>query len=131
MRIDLCVDLSRQIPRPFTRLIRNAALAAFLLMAFCSFAHSQTIDDGIMLSRGTICTGFLYTHDGWDHYWEGDLNRTNGNLGTVTTQTVDYTANYGVLSRLNVIGSLPYVWTHASRGVLHGQSGLQDITLAA
>jgi hypothetical protein len=132
MRTDL--RLHPRVRNPissFIELIRKAPLTFFLLIILCSFAHSQTIDDGIMLSRGTICTGFLYTHDAWNQYWEGELDRTNGNLGTVTTQTVDYTANYGVFSRLNVIGSLPYVWTHASQGVLHGQSGLQDITLAA
>jgi hypothetical protein len=132
MRTDLRVRSPLQNPPPRSiKLMRKSSLALFLLMTCCCFAHSQTIDDGIMLSKRTICTGFLYTHDGWDHYWEGELNRTNGNLGTVTTQTVDYTANYGVFNRLNVIGSLPYVWTHASRGVLHGQSGLQDVTLAA
>ena len=132
MPTDLCVDSFLRNPPPWlVDLSRKTLLPIFLLISFCSVAHSQTIDDGIMLSRGTICTGFLYTHDAWDHYWEGELNRTNGNLGTVTTQTVDYTANYGVLNRLNVIGSLPYVWTHASMGVLHGQTGFQDITLAA
>ena len=33
--------------------------------------------------------------------------------------------------RLNVIGTIPYVWTRASQGVLAGMSGFQDITLAA
>ena len=132
MRTDLRPCAPRQIPVPrWTAALSNAALAVFLMLALCTLARGQTIDDGIMVSRNTACTGFLYTHDAWDHYWEGALNRTNGNLGTVTTQTMDYTANYGVLSRLNVIGSVPYVWTNASKGVLHGQSGFQDITLAA
>jgi hypothetical protein len=30
-----------------------------------------------------------------------------------------------------VIGALPYVWTEASQGVLHGMSGRQDFTLLA
>jgi hypothetical protein len=38
---------------------------------------------------------------------------------------------YGVTDRLNVIASLPYVWTEASQGVLHGVSGWQDLTVAA
>ena len=33
--------------------------------------------------------------------------------------------------RLNVIATLPYVWTNASQGVLHGMSGFQDLTVAA
>ena len=132
MRTDLRLYPPGRNPvSPFIELIRRTPLAVFLIIAFCPVAYSQTIEDGIMLSKGTICTGFLYTHDAWDHYWEGELNRTNGNLGKVTTQTAEYTANYGVFSRLNVIGTLPYVWTNASQGVLHGQSGLQDITFAA
>lgn len=132
MRKNLRYYPSVRIPiSPFLRLIRKVPLTVFLLATLCSVARGQTIDDGIMLSKGTVLAGFLYTHDAWDHYWEGTLNRTNGNLGTVTTQTMDYTANYGVFSRLNVIGSVPYVWTHASQGVLHDQRGLQDITFAA
>ena len=33
--------------------------------------------------------------------------------------------------RLNIIGQVPYVWTNASQGVLHGIQGFQDVTLAA
>ena len=32
---------------------------------------------------------------------------------------------------MNIIGAVPYVWTRASQGVLHGIEGLQDLTLAA
>ena len=39
--------------------------------------------------------------------------------------------NYGITDRLNVIGAVPYVWTRASQGVLHGLDGFQDLTLAA
>jgi hypothetical protein len=99
---------------------------------FCSSALSgQTIDDGVMIPRNTVFTGALYTHDSWDHYWEGPLNRVNGNLGTVTTQTTALTGNYGVLDRLNILATIPYVWTSASQGVLSGMEGWQDVTLAA
>jgi hypothetical protein len=93
--------------------------------------QAQTIDDGIMLANRTLCAGALYTHDSWDNYWEGTLERINGNMGTITTQTITMAANYGVTSRLNVIVNVPYVWTNASEGVLHGQAGFQDLTLAA
>jgi hypothetical protein len=128
----LCVDsFPQKSPPPITRLFRNCLLVVILLIVLAPSGHTQTIEDGIMLSKGTMCAGFLYSRDEWNHYWEGGLNRVNGNLGTVTTQAVDYAANYGVFNRLNVIGSVPYVWTHASQGVLHGQSGFQDISLAA
>ena len=48
---------------------------------------AQPIYDGIMITRHTLFAGNFFTHDSWDHYWEGSLNRVNGNLGTVTTQT--------------------------------------------
>jgi hypothetical protein len=94
-------------------------------------AFPQTIDDGIMIPAKTLFSGYLYTHDSWDHYWEGPLLRTNGNIGTLTTQTSTIYADYGITGRLNVIGNVPYVWTDASQGVLAGQSGWQDLTIAA
>jgi hypothetical protein len=84
-----------------------------------------------MLKRNLLCTGTLYTHDSWSHYWEGGLERVNGNIGTVTTQTVVSSSDYAILDRLNLISMVPYVWTDASSGVLRGQHGFQDFTLAA
>jgi len=113
-------------------LMRRVSL--FLVLCWLAVAGrmgAQTIDDGIMLGKRTLCAGALYTHDSWDSYWEGTLQRVNGNIGTVTTQAVTMSANYGVTSRLNVMANVPYVWTNASQGVLHGQKGFQDFTLAA
>ena len=84
-----------------------------------------------MLSRNKFCTGVFYTYDYWNSYWEGGLERTNGNIGTVTTRSAIWTGNYAVTNALNVLVSTPYVWTRASRGVLHGQAGFQDLSLAA
>jgi hypothetical protein len=85
----------------------------------------------MMVPRKTLFAGILYTHDSWDHYWEGSLYRVNGNIGKVTTQTTMWTGTFGILDRLNVIANVPYVWTNASQGVLSGMSGWQDVTLAA
>ena len=84
-----------------------------------------------MMPKKQLFTGSVYTHDSWDEYWEGSLKRNNGNIGTLTTQTTTWSGDYGVTNRLNFIASVPYVWTNASQGVLHGQQGFQDITLAA
>jgi hypothetical protein len=92
--------------------------------------RAQTIDDGIMMGKGALFAGDVYTHDSWDQYWEGDLKRDNGNIGKVTTRTNNWFGNYGVTERLNIIGTVPYVWTRASQGVLGGMQGVQDITLA-
>ena len=94
-------------------------------------ARAQTIDDGIMVAKRSLFTGDVYGHETWDHYWEGALKRENGNVGTVTTQTNVWYANYGITDRLNVIAMVPYIWTEASQGVLHGSQGFQDLTVAA
>ena len=60
--------------------------------------------------------------------------RSSASTGTsakITTQSVAGMVDYGVTDRLNVIATLPYVWTEASQGVLHGVSGWQDLTVAA
>jgi hypothetical protein len=113
--------------------LRKIALITFCFsfLALLPSLRAQTIDDGIMLANKTLCAGALYTHDSWDHYWEGGLERVNGNIGTITTQDLTMAANYGFTNRLNLIVNVPYVWTNASKGVIHGQAGFQDLTLAA
>ena len=101
------------------------------IVPLATSVQGQTIDDGLLLPRRALGAGVLYGHDSWSQYWEGDLKRANGNIGTVTTQSVTWVAGYGLADRLSVIALLPYVWTHASQGPLHGMDGLQDITLAA
>lgn len=116
--------------------VRATLLAgAVQMVVFCVLTAvplcAQTIDDGIMLEKNELFVGSTYMYDSWDHYWEGALKRDNGNIGTLTTQTNTWFANYGVTRRLNVIATVPYVWTRASKGVLHGMSGFQDITVVA
>ncbi len=108
--------------------------AILLFLAVCSGSgtvRAQTIDDGVMMPRGSLCTGFLYGHDSWTDYWEGTLKRDNGNIGKLTTQNLTWMGSYGIVGRLNVIAEVPFVWTNASQGVLHSMSGMQDMTLAA
>ena len=111
--------------------LRAKSLLALVLAVSGAPARAQTIEDGLMMPRNNLCTGFLYTHDRWEKYWEGSLKRINGNIGTITTETLSWMGNYGVTDRLNVIAMVPYVKTSASQGVLHGMKGFQDITVAA
>jgi outer membrane putative beta-barrel porin/alpha-amylase len=92
--------------------------------------RAQTIDDGIMMAGHALQVGNIYTRDSWDKYWEGTLERTNGNIGTITTQTNEQTFAYGFTDRVTVLGNVPLVWTQASMGVLAGQRGMQDLVLA-
>ena len=101
-------------------------LFSFLIIA-PSILFAQTDMDAIMMNKSQFCQGLTYEHSSWDHYWEGTFNRTNANMGTVTTQSVMYMPNYGITNNLNVMASVPYVWTNASAGTLHGMKGFQDL----
>jgi hypothetical protein len=110
----------------------SRTIRAFILVAAsASSASAQTIDDGSMMPKRTLSTGVLYARDSWDQYWEGTLKRTNGNIGTLTTRSVTWVGGYAVTDRLGLMATLPYIWTHASQGVLHDLSGFQDLALAA
>ena len=110
----------------------NGTMRLLILAAIsASSAAAQTLDDGFMMRKGTLSTGVVYAHDSWDQYWEGTLKRTNGNIGTLTTQSVTWVEGYAVTDRLGLVATLPYIWSHASQGVLNDMSGFQDLTLAA
>jgi hypothetical protein len=99
--------------------------------AGASSAAAQTVDDGFMMPKRTLGAGVLYAHESWDQYWEGTLKRTNGNIGSLTTQSIVSMIGYGLTDRLGLIATLPYIRTHASQGVLNDMSGFQDLTVAA
>ena len=109
---------------------RTLLLTSALLLLSFSVIRAQTINDGLTMPAKTFCTGFMYQHDQWKNYWEGSLKRDNQNIGTLTTQTVMYYGVYGVSKKLNLIASVPYVFTKASLGTLRGMEGVQDLTLA-
>jgi len=90
---------------------------------------AQTEIDAIMMNKKQFCSGLMYNYSSWDHYWEGTLKRNNLNIGTVSTQSVMYGANYGITGKLNVMVMAPYVWTKATAGTLHGLKGVQDVSL--
>lgn len=108
-------------PLPFTLALLLSAAAL----------HAQTVNDGLTMPEKTFCTGFMYQHDQWKNYWEGNLKRDNQNIGKLTTQTLMYYGVYGISKKLNLMATVPYVWTKASRGTLTPMEGIQDLTLAA
>jgi hypothetical protein len=94
-----------------------------------TLSFAQNLTDGLMMPKKSLCTGFMYMHDRWTDYWEGDLKRDNGNIGHVTTQSLTWVGTYGITNKVNVIAMVPYVKTKASQGTLSGMEGLQDISL--
>jgi len=110
----------------------NHLLAAAMITASIASAgpaSAQTDMDAIMMNKKQFCQGLVYDYSSWDHYWEGTFKRDNENLGTVTTQMGMYMPNYGITNNLNVMASVPYVWTKSSQGTLHGMKGFQDLSL--
>ena len=71
----------------------------------------------------------MYSYSSWKNYWEGTLKRNNLNLGRVSTQMYGLMGVYGVTRKLNLMFSAPYIKTRASAGTLHGDKGLQDLSL--
>lgn len=101
-------------------------LIACLLTPFV--AQAQMPHDAIYMGKKQLCVAGMYGYSSWDHYWENSLKRENLNIGTLTTQSAMIMPAYGISKRVNVILSLPYVWTNASAGNLMGQHGVQDIS---
>jgi hypothetical protein len=111
--------------------VYNMLAAAMIAAGIASggVVSAQTDLDAIMMNKHQFCQGIMYDYSSWDHYWEGTFKRDNENLGTVSTQALMYMPNYGITNNLNVMASVPYVWTKASEGVLHGLSGMQDLSV--
>jgi hypothetical protein len=104
-------------------------LLHLILLIMPMSGWAQTLTDGLMMPKNNFCTGFLYTNDKWTDYWEGELKRDNGNIGSITTQSLMYVGNYGITDKINVIAMLPYVKTEASQGTMSSMEGIQDLTL--
>ncbi|MCX6214236.1 hypothetical protein [Spirosoma sp.] len=99
-------------------------IVAALLTPFA--AQAQMPQDAIYMNKRQICVAGMYGYSSWNQYWEGSLKRENLNIGTHTTQSFMLMPVIGISKRVNVILSLPYVWTSTSAGNLMGQRGIQD-----
>jgi hypothetical protein len=98
----------------------------FIIFTFSSTLKSQTPTDGFYMEKGEICTALSYSNSSWNQYWEGTLKRDNPNIGTFQTTSVNAMFNLGILNRVNLIVSQPWVTTSSTQGFGKGQSGLQD-----
>lgn len=111
------------------KLMKKIITSVGFIVTMVLSISAQTDMDAIMMNKKQFCQGFTYENSSWDHYWEGTFKRDNANLGTVSTQMLMYMPNYGITSKLNVMASVPYVWTKASEGTLHGLKGFQDLSV--
>ena len=108
--------------------IKRAILISFFALFFTQ-VYAQTDLDAIMMEKNAFCVGPSYSYSSWKNYWEGTLKRDNQNLGTVSTQMFGLMGNYGLTRKVNLLFSVPYVKTKASTGTLHGERGIQDLSL--
>ena len=88
---------------------------------------AQMPNDAIYMPKKAVCVAGIYGQSTWKNYWEGSLKRENLNIGMQTNRSVMVMPAIGISNRVNVILSLPYVWTSNSAGNLMGQRGIQDL----
>jgi hypothetical protein len=103
-------------------------LTAAAILALIGPLRAQTDEDAIMMSKKELCIGGTFMYSSWDHYWEGTFKRDNQNLGTVSTKMYGLMGTYGISKKLNILFNAPYVSTHVTRGTLHDQHGIQDLS---
>lgn len=107
------------------RLLKST-LTLLVISATVGHVNAQTPGDAVMMNAGEICFDVHYNNAAWSEYWEGDSLRENGNIGTLTTQSITGGFMLGILDRVNVLAMLPYVITDPSGGVVAGDKGIQD-----
>jgi len=101
-----------------------------LSIALCInvYAIAQTDQDGLMMNKNLFCTGLIYNASNWNKYWEGTNFRENLNLGTVSSNSIQFMGNFGLKDNLNLLFSAPYISNKISAGTLNSINGLQDFS---
>lgn len=116
--------------KKYLQYINRYCMVVLACVVFSQTVNAQTETDALMIPKNYFCAAGIYTHNSWDHYWEGTFKRENLNLGTISSNVYAVGGNYGLSNRVNVLFMIPYIKTNASAGTLRGQSGVQDISLA-
>jgi hypothetical protein len=104
-----------------------------LLCPLAGVLQAQTPTDAVMMKQRESCFALTYDQGSWDHYWEGDYLRTNGNVGTLSRRTIMPMIAIGLHDKLNLIIGAAHIKTESKEpngGYLAGVSGFQDISLS-
>jgi len=115
--------------RSFYKCFFKSAAVLICVLGSAQFASAQMENDGIMVPKNYLCPGFMYGNSNWSNYWEGTYKRDNANIGHVNSNMYSLMVTYGVAKNVIATVGLPYITTHTTAGTLHGQKGLQDISL--
>jgi hypothetical protein len=109
-------------------------ILTLVLLSVCSaLLRAQTPTDAVMMKQRESCFALIYDQGTWDHYWEGDYLRTNGNVGTFSKRMIMPMIAVGLHDKLNLIIWAPYIKTESKEpngGYLQGASGMQDLGLS-
>ena len=108
----------------YTKFILRMVFLIFLGIPL--WAKSQTEQDALMMPERNLCVAGIAGYNSWTNYWEGIFKRDNSNIGRLSTTSGMLMLSYGLNQNVNVMASLPYVFTKASKGTLSGLNGLQD-----
>ena len=95
--------------------------------------QAQTPSDAIMMKKRELCVALIYEHGSWDHYWEGTHLRMNETVATLKRNTVLPMVAIGIIDKVNLIVSVPYIQTKSSEpngGRFEGAKGFQDLSMA-
>jgi hypothetical protein len=113
--------------------MKRFLLFILFLFPLCGALEAQTPTDAIMMKQRESCFALIYDQGSWDHYWEGDYLRTNGNVGTLSRRMIMPMIAVGLHDKLNLIIAAPHIKTESKEpngGFMHGASGMQDLGLS-
>ncbi len=99
-----------------------------IALTFVQYSYAQGLVDGFMRGDRKASLAVSYSTENFDTYYTGKTETKNPNLGTVTTESVNLYATYGLGYDLDLIVNVPYIRTQASAGYSPKQEGLQDIS---
>lgn len=113
--------------------MKKLLLVVLILYPLVGALHAQTASDAVMMKQRESCFALIYDQGSWDHYWEGDYLRTNGNVGTFSRRMVTPMIAIGLHDKLNLIVGVPHIKTESKEpngGYLNGVSGMQDLSVS-
>ena len=100
-------------------------------LSITSEVQAQTPSDAVLMNPGQFCGGIFYNNSTASEYWQGDRLLANGNVGTLTSQSIAAGFTLGIIKNLNIYATLPWVKNSPSAGYVESESGIQDFLFAA
>lgn len=110
--------------------LRPASAILFISLLINSLCSAQGLVDGFMRGQRKASLALTASQESFDAYYVGTREVKNANLGTITTQSLNAYASYGLDYDLDLIVNVAYVRADANAGYWQKQEGLQDLSAA-